>query len=75
MMCYYLNVHFQGQRVKVLTAVLLKLDTCSVVTSCRLACSYRRVECSSTEVKNEWSCTSTSPNVVMACTWHFYQRW
>jgi len=60
---------------KVLTAVLLKLDICSVVTSCRLVSSYRRVEWSITEIKNKWSCASTSPYAVMACTGQFYQRW
>jgi hypothetical protein len=36
--------------------VLVKLDISLVVMSCRLASSYRRVEWSSTEIKNEWSC-------------------
>jgi hypothetical protein len=55
-------------------AAVLKFDIRSVVMSCRLVNSHRRVESSSIEIKNEWCCASTSPYAVMACTGQFYQR-
>ena len=72
MMCYYLNVHFQGQSFKVFffsphpqpPDLLCSISTWSPSSRRKAVC-----DCSSlsiTQVRNVWSCISTRPYVFIA---------